>query len=169
MFSFFLVCFSRLVDAYKKLHIFSAVITYFSLCSWEFHETNIRSLLNKMSESDLSLYRFDISKLNWNDYFRVHINGIRIHILGESMDNIPNAIKRSKKSVILAFKYIRNGTRGWGNFFIVLRLTRPRQQFRLFLCRSSGSEFNMKCLRDQRHFFEFQPVMSKKIWEFNKT
>ncbi|VVC29135.1 Hypothetical protein CINCED_3A018521 [Cinara cedri] len=82
---------------YKKLHKFVNVTSYFSLRSWTFHETNTRSLLSKMSKFDQSLFRFDIAKLNWNDYFTKHVKGVRVYILGDPLETVPAGVKHVRK------------------------------------------------------------------------
>lgn len=81
------------------MHKFSEVISYFSLQSWTFHDDNTRSLANKLSKLDQSLFKFDVAKLNWNEYFKKHVLGIRLYIIKDTMDTVPEAVKRNKKSV----------------------------------------------------------------------
>jgi len=91
--------FHRLMAGYKKIHKFSEVIAYFALQSWTFHNNNTTLLIKKMSKLDQSLFRFDMTELNWSEYFKNHVLGIRQYIVKDSIDTIPEAIKRSKKSV----------------------------------------------------------------------
>lgn len=87
------------MDGYRKMHKFSDVISYFSLQSWKFHDNNTKSLVNKLSKLDQSLFKFDISVLDWNEYFKKHVLGIRLYIIKDTMDSVPEAVKRNKKSV----------------------------------------------------------------------
>jgi hypothetical protein len=93
------------------MHKFSEVISYFSLQSWTFHDDNTRSLIKKMSKLDQSLFKFDISKLNWIEYFKKHVLGIRLYIIKDTMDSVPEALKRTKKSV--------NTIRKTGHYFFI--------------------------------------------------
>lgn len=93
------------------MHKFSEVISYFSLQSWTFHDDNTRSLIKKMSKLDQSLFKFDISKLSWNEYFKKHVLGIRLYIIKDTIDSVPEALKRTKKSV--------NTIRKIGHYFFI--------------------------------------------------
>lgn len=93
------VFFSRLMAGYKKMHKFSSVISYFSLQSWLFRDSNTRSLVQKLSKLDQSLFNFDIAQLDWNDYFIKHVRGIRLYILKDPIESLPKAIKHTKRSV----------------------------------------------------------------------
>lgn len=90
------------MDGYKKLHKFTAVISYFSCRSWKFQETNTRALLSKMSQSDQLHFPFDMAKLIWNDYFKNHVKGIRIYLIKEPIETVPQGIKKIRKLVPLA-------------------------------------------------------------------
>jgi len=93
----------QLMDGYKKMHKFSEVISYFSLQSWTFHDDNTRSLIKKMSKLDQSLFKFDISKLSWSEYFKKHVLGIRLYILKDTMDSVPEALKLNKKLYMIHY------------------------------------------------------------------
>ncbi|XP_015367357.1 PREDICTED: putative fatty acyl-CoA reductase CG5065 [Diuraphis noxia] len=93
----------QLMDAYKKMHKFSEVVAYFALQSWMFHDNNTTSLMKKMSKLDQSLFRFDMTKLDWNEYFKNHVLGIRLYIVKDSIDTIPEAIKRNKKLYMIHY------------------------------------------------------------------
>lgn len=85
---------------YKKLHKFTDVLSYFSLQSWTFHDKNTRSLISKLSKLDQSLFNIDLAMLNWDKYFKSHYIGIRVHVLKDPLETIPEARTHMKKSVI---------------------------------------------------------------------
>lgn len=87
----------RLMNGYRKLHKFAEVISYFSLQSWTFHDGNTRSLLNKLSKLDKSLFNFDMAKLSWDKYFENHVKGIRIYLVKDPMETLPEGRKHVKK------------------------------------------------------------------------
>jgi len=96
----------QLMDGYKKMHKFIKVISYFSLQSWTFHDNNTRSLVKKMSKLDQSLFNFDASKLSWNEYFKKHIWGIRLYIIKDPLETVPEALKRNKKLYMIHYTLI---------------------------------------------------------------
>lgn len=85
------------MDGYRKLHKFVDVISYFSMQSWTFRDNNTRSLLTKMSKHDKSLFRFDIAKLDWDEYFKRHVRGIRNYIIHDSEKTIPEGKKHMQR------------------------------------------------------------------------
>ncbi|XP_050422287.1 fatty acyl-CoA reductase wat-like isoform X2 [Adelges cooleyi] len=87
----------RLMDAYGKLHKFVGVIEYFSLRSWTFYDSNTKGLIKAMSDQDKILFNFDISKLDWKEYFKNHVRGIRLYILKDPLDTIPEGEKHYRK------------------------------------------------------------------------
>lgn len=87
------------MDGYRKMHKFSDVISYFSLKSWKFNDNNTRSLVQKLSKLDQTLFSFDLNKLNWDEYFKKHVLGIRMYILKDPLTTLPEGKKRNQKSV----------------------------------------------------------------------
>lgn len=87
------------MDGYRKMHKFSDVISYFSLKSWKFNDNNTRSLVQKLSKLDQTLFSFDLNKLNWDEYFKKHVLGIRMYILKDPLETLPEGKKRNQKSV----------------------------------------------------------------------
>lgn len=81
------------------MHKFINVITYFSLKSWTFRDNNTRSLAKRMSKLDQSLFQMDMNNLDWDEYFQAHVFGIRLYILKDPLESIPEGIKRAKKLV----------------------------------------------------------------------
>lgn len=79
------------------MHKFSDVISYFSLQSWTFRDSSTRSLIKKMSKFDQSLFQFDMSKLDWDKYFQKHVDGIRLYLIKDPIDTLPEARRRLQK------------------------------------------------------------------------
>ncbi|CAI6352248.1 unnamed protein product [Macrosiphum euphorbiae] len=93
----------QLMEGYKKIHKFIEVVSYFSLKSWTFHDDNTKSLIKKLSKLDQSLFRFDIAKLDWNEYFKKHVVGIRLYIFKDPLDTVPEALRRNKKLYMIHY------------------------------------------------------------------
>lgn len=81
------------------MHKFSDVISYFSLKSWKFNDNNTRSLIQKLSKLDQTLFSFDLNKLSWDEYFKKHVLGIRMYIIKDPLETLPEGRKRNQKSV----------------------------------------------------------------------
>lgn len=85
------------MDGYRKLHKFTNVISYFSLQSWKFHDNNTKSLVKKLSKVDRELFKFDVAKLDWNEYFLSYVIGIRVFIFKDPLETLPEAEKHYKR------------------------------------------------------------------------
>lgn len=89
------------------MHKFIDILTYFSLQSWTFHDENTRSLVSRLSELDQKLFNFDISKLNWDDYFKRHVEGIRKYIMKDTdEDSLEKGKKHIQRSALLLLSHI---------------------------------------------------------------
>lgn len=92
--------FFRLTKSYKKIHKFVDVLSYFSMRSWTFNDDNTRSLIGRMSKLDQSLFNFDISNLNWDDYFKRHVEGLVKYLLKDTdEDSLEKGRKHMRRSV----------------------------------------------------------------------
>jgi len=87
----------KLWDAYQKIHKFSEVISYFSTKQWKFMDNNVVKLCNNLSDKDKAIFEFDLRNLDWSDYFRHHIRGLRQYLVHDSLDTLPEAAIKFKK------------------------------------------------------------------------
>jgi len=68
-------------------------LEYFMIRNWTFHNTNVRSLYDALSPVDKDVFNFDISQMDWKDYFETYQLGIKQYILDEPADSLPEAKK----------------------------------------------------------------------------
>ncbi|KAH8284128.1 hypothetical protein KR054_010851 [Drosophila jambulina] len=71
---------SVLLDLYERIHKNIADLAPFCNHSWLFCQDNTRELMEAMSEQDRGLYDFDMAELDWQDYFRCVMEGMRLYI-----------------------------------------------------------------------------------------
>lgn len=81
-----------LLDAYRKIHKFSNVIHYFSTRQWNFRNDNVVKLWQKMNSIDRKIFNFDMENLDWDQYFYLHVRGLRAYMVHDSFDNIEEAV-----------------------------------------------------------------------------
>ncbi|XP_060821876.1 fatty acyl-CoA reductase wat isoform X2 [Bombus pascuorum] len=81
----------KMLKIYKKIHKFMDVLNYFSIHEWKFSNNNIRELLNKMTEEDRENFACDIADIDWDQYFRTYIRGIRMYLIKDPLDTLPKA------------------------------------------------------------------------------
>ncbi|KAL7298063.1 hypothetical protein TKK_0009068 [Trichogramma kaykai] len=84
----------QLGKAYKKIHKFSHVISYFSTQQWLFHNRNVMALWKRTSPVDRNKFYFNIENLDWMDYFYHHVRGLRKYILEDPIETVENGKKR---------------------------------------------------------------------------
>ncbi|XP_048264969.1 fatty acyl-CoA reductase wat isoform X5 [Bombus terrestris] len=81
----------KMLKIYKKIHKFMDVLNYFSIHEWKFSNDNIKELLNKMTEEDRENFACDITDIDWDQYFRTYIRGIRMYLIKDPLDTLPKA------------------------------------------------------------------------------
>lgn len=87
----------RLWDAYQKIHKFSEVISYFSTKQWTFVDSNLKDLGNRLSDRDKEVFDFDLTKLDWKQYFYDHIRGIRQYLVHDNLDTVPQGLEKRRR------------------------------------------------------------------------
>ncbi|KAF6206838.1 hypothetical protein GE061_018074 [Apolygus lucorum] len=79
----------KTLKIYQKIHKFLDVIAYFLTQHWDFDTSNLQSLLNELNSTDRQMFDFDMKKLDWDEFARANVPGIRKFILKEDESNIP--------------------------------------------------------------------------------
>lgn len=67
------------------------VVQYYTVRNWIFKNDNLKQLQSEMNEVDKEIFFCDMAKLNYADYYRDYILGIRRFILKERPENLPKA------------------------------------------------------------------------------
>lgn len=88
---------SRLWDSYQKIHKLADVISYFSTREWVIPNHNVQKLWNSLSEKDQQTFDFNLDDIDWKEYFRHHVKGIRQYIIKDNMDTLAYAKQKRKK------------------------------------------------------------------------
>lgn len=82
---------------YTKIHNFVRVLSYFTNKDWEYKNDHVIQLWTKMTSKDKCLFNFDISTLNWNDYFKHYMKGIRVYLFKDELKNLQTAQNRYQR------------------------------------------------------------------------
>lgn len=82
------------MKAYRKIHKFCYVISYFSTKTWEFKSERMRAICDEMSKEDKEIFFCDLRKLDWEEYFKEYIKGIRLHLLRDPISTLDAARAR---------------------------------------------------------------------------
>ncbi|XP_017889314.1 fatty acyl-CoA reductase wat-like [Ceratina calcarata] len=99
-----------LLDAYRKIHKFSHVISFFCTNQWSFRDNNVVKLWERMNPADQEIFHFNIKALDWEDYFLVHIKGLRVYMLKDPMDTLEPARAKYKKLKIAHYTILILGS-----------------------------------------------------------
>lgn len=81
----------RLLKVYKKIHKFMDVLNYFATQEWKFTNDRLHELMEKLTFKDREKFYFDIRDVDWNTYFETYIRGIRIYLIKDPLDTLPQA------------------------------------------------------------------------------
>lgn len=95
-----------MVDAYKKINKFDSVISYFLNKEWIFKNDNTQALWRKMSPTDRDLFNFNISTLDWDAYYFTYVRGIRVYLLKDPLDTIPQGLTKRRKLMMAHYSLV---------------------------------------------------------------
>lgn len=84
-------------DAYKKIHKFSEVISYFATQEWKFKNDKNVALWNKLSPVDKDIFYFYLDNFDWHVFFPYYIRGLRLYLLQDSMDTLDRGRAKYRK------------------------------------------------------------------------
>lgn len=84
----------RLRKAYQKIEKFAVVISYFALREWKFNDQNTQNLYKEMNDADKHLFDFDLTSLEWSDYFSSYVRGVRVYLLKDPVETIADGKRK---------------------------------------------------------------------------
>lgn len=79
---------------YKKMRKLNTSTSYFCNKTWQFEAENVKRLWKQMSARDKEIFYTDLTKIDWSDYFRIYVLGVRKFLLGEPDENLASAKQR---------------------------------------------------------------------------
>ncbi|XP_050678153.1 fatty acyl-CoA reductase wat-like [Leptidea sinapis] len=91
-----------LKQAYKKIQKFSGVIGYFALRQWKFYNNNMQSLYKEMGVADKTIFKCSMAGFDWSHYFYNHVRGIRVYLLKDPLDTVPQGLRKQLKLRLLS-------------------------------------------------------------------
>uniref|UniRef100_A0A1B6DRB1 Fatty acyl-CoA reductase n=2 Tax=Clastoptera arizonana TaxID=38151 RepID=A0A1B6DRB1_9HEMI len=97
--------------AYKTNNSFASYITK----EFNFSDTNVDKLWNLMNPMDRKLFNFDQDSYTYTEYYRHAIRGVRVYLLKDPMETVPQARRRYKIILYLnnIFKMALYAAVGW--------------------------------------------------------
>ncbi|KAI4499659.1 hypothetical protein M0802_005229 [Mischocyttarus mexicanus] len=88
---------SRFLRLYRKLHVMLDVLSYFSLNEWKFTNERWIEVTKKLTTEDQKLFYCDMKDLDWDIYFRTYFLGIRLFVLKDPIETLPQARKNWRR------------------------------------------------------------------------
>ncbi|KAH8354948.1 hypothetical protein KR093_002711 [Drosophila rubida] len=100
----------RLIKLYKKIHKSMDALSYFSTGFWTYDTTNIERLWQSLSAADKEQFEFNIRQLDWDNYFKNALVGLRVYLAHEdpSEESIERGRKHLKRYVCNAVLQCKN-------------------------------------------------------------
>lgn len=83
-----------MVNVYKKINKFASVIAYFSTKTWKFSNDNVQALWDELPEVDKKVFPFTMRDVDWDDFFRTQILGLRVFFVKDDLSTLPQARKK---------------------------------------------------------------------------
>jgi alcohol-forming fatty acyl-CoA reductase len=62
------------------------MMSYFGLQEWDFQNDNIEDLSLELKRQGMRTFEFDLTTIDWKEYFRSYIPGIKKYYFKESDD-----------------------------------------------------------------------------------
>lgn len=87
----------RLLKIYKKIHKFMDVLNYFTTKQWNFTSDNVKSMQMKLNPEDRANFFSDIRDLSWDRFFQTYIRGIRVYLIKDPLETLPQALAKWQK------------------------------------------------------------------------
>ncbi|CAG9770278.1 unnamed protein product [Ceutorhynchus assimilis] len=78
----------RLMAAYKKVHKFSSVISYFCTREWDVRSDSLRRQQERMCDKDRELFFSDLKQLDWDEYYKTYCKGVRQYLLQDPLETL---------------------------------------------------------------------------------
>ncbi|KAI4478303.1 hypothetical protein M0804_011957 [Polistes exclamans] len=81
----------KFLKIYNKIHKFMDILSHFSTIEWNFTNCRLNRLTNKLSIEDHELFFCNMKELVWDTFFQTYLLGIRIYVLKDPIETIPQA------------------------------------------------------------------------------
>ncbi|XP_030573576.1 fatty acyl-CoA reductase wat-like [Drosophila novamexicana] len=88
----------RMLKLYEKIHKNADVLSPFVDSNWYFETRNTQQLRQRLSAQDQQLFEFDMSSLDWDDYFYRALGGMRIYLAKEKPGD--ESLQQGKRKLI---------------------------------------------------------------------
>lgn len=70
---------------------------YFQARKWLFKIDNVKNLWKSLTPEDKEIFYFDIKKVNWAEYAQCYALGVRVFMMKDDIQTLPEARKKLKR------------------------------------------------------------------------
>ena len=67
------------------------VLNYFTLQEWKFTNDRVQGIIDKLDKKDKELFQMDMREVIWDTYFQTYIKGVRVYLIKDPLDTLPQA------------------------------------------------------------------------------
>ncbi|XP_022823966.1 fatty acyl-CoA reductase wat-like [Spodoptera litura] len=82
---------------YEKIYKVSKVFGYFMTNEWHFKDDNLVAMINRMSDEDKAIYNCDVNSINYKEYLKRMIVGLRKYIVKDGLVDSEKAYVKQKR------------------------------------------------------------------------
>ncbi|XP_050558142.1 fatty acyl-CoA reductase wat-like [Spodoptera frugiperda] len=82
---------------YEKIYKVSKVFGYFMTNEWHFKDDNLVAMINRMSETDKTIYNCDVASINYKEFLIRMIVGLRKFIVKDGLIDSEKAYRKQKR------------------------------------------------------------------------
>lgn len=102
--AFILDCYMRLIGRKpifskisQKIYRSVRTLDFFTTHSWIFPNDNSILIQNEMNETDKRIFNFDVTNLNWSQYWRQYCIGVKQYVLREDLAHMSKCHRRNHR------------------------------------------------------------------------
>ncbi len=86
---------------YNKMHRLLPLVDFYNTRPWEFKTAGLVELQSALSEEDARTFNFDVRLIDWVEYLRTYVLGVRQFIHKEDLTTLPAARRSLQMWVLL--------------------------------------------------------------------
>jgi Male sterility protein. len=83
-----------MIKIYNKMEKLTLLLKSFTMCQWNFDDTNVQRLWQQLEAKDQKLFPFNVKDLDWDDYVENNARGIRLYVLQDKNEHRQFAKRR---------------------------------------------------------------------------
>lgn len=81
----------RLYKKYEELNLMCDNLSFYTVRQQRYRDNNTRTLWRSMSAADQNVFNFNLYVMDWDEYFYTQCRGIRVYMLGDSLESVPSS------------------------------------------------------------------------------